>query len=190
MRGTPKRQLSLLCQVIPPSELQWQMAPVPYPYGLDVTSVLRALKRERIRLFLLDQTCPARCSNRICEIWLDTIYSSISFDDLLITHITHNKEPWFLLQYHISYKAVEVQEAKLHKEEKEWVNLPIEEETEKERKETAEKGWQKRETVWMRMLVSWSNILGFFKNPQDLCKSTVMMIFYMGGVLLFYYHVS
>lgn len=119
MRGTPKRQLSLLCQVIPPSELQWQMAPVPYPYGLDVTSVLRALKRERIRLFLLDQTCPARCSNRICEIWLDTIYSSISFDDLLITHITHNKEPWFLLQYHISYKAVEVQEVKLHKEEKE-----------------------------------------------------------------------
>lgn len=133
MRGTPKRQLSLLCQVIPPSELQRQMAPFPYPYGLGVTSVLRALKRERIRLFLLDQTCSARCSNRICEIWLDTIYSSISFDDLLITHITHNKEPWFLLQYPISYKAVEVQGAKLHKEEKEGVNLAIEEETEKER---------------------------------------------------------
>lgn len=146
MRGTPKRQLSLLCQVIPPpSELQRQMAPVPYPYGLDVTSVLRALKRERIRLFLLDQTCSARCSNRICEIWLDTIYSSISFDDPLITHITNNKEPWFLLQYHISYKAVEVQEAKLHKEEKEWVNLPIEEETEKENKR------EKEGDSWERM---------------------------------------
>ena len=55
------------------------------------------------------------------------------FCDLLITHITHNKEPWFLLQYHISYNAVEVQGAKLHKEEKEGVNLAIEEETEKER---------------------------------------------------------
>lgn len=65
MRGTPKKQLSLLCQVIPPSELQWQMAPFLYPHGLDVTSVLRALKRERIRLFLLDQTCSARCSNPI-----------------------------------------------------------------------------------------------------------------------------
>lgn len=57
MRGTPKKRLSLRCQVIPPSELHRQMAPFRYPYGLDVTSVLRALKRERIRLFLLDQTC-------------------------------------------------------------------------------------------------------------------------------------
>lgn len=102
MQGTPKKQLSLVRQVIPPSELQRQMAPFPYPYGLDVTSVLRALKRERIRLFLLDQTCSARCSNPICQIWFDTIYSSIGSDDLLITHITHNKESSFPLQYHIS----------------------------------------------------------------------------------------
>lgn len=43
MLATPKKQLSLLCQVILPSESQWQMAPFPYPNGLDVTSVLRAL---------------------------------------------------------------------------------------------------------------------------------------------------
>lgn len=42
----------------------------------------------------------------------------------------------------------------------------------------------------MNETVSWSNILGFFKNPQDLCKSTAMKIFYMDAVLLFYYHVS
>lgn len=41
MWGTPKKQFSPLCQVSPRSKLQRQMAPFPYPYGLDVTSVLK-----------------------------------------------------------------------------------------------------------------------------------------------------
>lgn len=49
--------------------------------------------------------------------WFDTIYSSISFGDLLITHITRNKESSFPLQHQISYKAVEVQGTKTQEEE-------------------------------------------------------------------------